>query len=72
MQSTQYLQHVAELAVDGNRDGMNQHCTHTIYETNPWWRVDLGASFPVSEIFIVNRDKVQERLVNIEIRVGEG
>jgi len=61
-------------AVDGNResDYFKESCSHTdIDQPNPWWRVDLGSSYPVSEVFLVNRDMAQQRLDNIEIRVGE-
>ncbi|XP_074611771.1 uncharacterized protein LOC141866210 isoform X4 [Acropora palmata] len=48
---------VASLAVDGNknRDWNQGFCIHTAPQTDPWWRVDLGASLPVAEVVIVNR-----------------
>ena len=61
-------------AVDGNSDGNygRKTCTHTIARsTNPWWRADMGSSHSVSEVFLVNRISLRERLVNIEIRVGK-
>ena len=47
----------ASLAVDGNKntDWNQGSCMHTLVENNPWWRVDLGASLPISEVVIVNR-----------------
>ncbi|EDO42729.1 predicted protein, partial [Nematostella vectensis] len=63
---------VASRAVDGNTDGKWEHssCTHTPFEANPWWRVDLGTTKPVFEVFLVNR-LTSERLHNAEIRVGD-
>ena len=37
-------------------------CAHTVYETNPWWAVDLGVPLSVREIFFTNR---------LEVRTGE-
>ena len=47
----------ASLAVDGNknRDFSQGSCIHTNSQNDPWWRVDLGASLLVAEVFIVNR-----------------
>ncbi|EDO38933.1 predicted protein, partial [Nematostella vectensis] len=63
-----------ERAVDGNTDGdyHRQTCTHTSHhEGNPWWRVDLGTTQPVSEVFLVNRLSSVDRLYNVEVRVGD-
>ena len=63
----------ASRAVDGNFDGLWEHasCTHTAVQTDPWWRVDLGSSKLVSEVFIVNRVVLEKRLNNAELRVGK-
>ena len=48
----------ADKAVDGN-SASNFHsksCTHTKVEFQPWWTVDLGAEYFVSEMVITNRD----------------
>ena len=47
----------ASRAVDGNknRDWSGGSCMHTQVQNDPWWRVDLGASLSVAEVFIVNR-----------------
>ena len=60
-------------AVDGNSDGDygEASCSHTDDSTDPWWRVDLGSSQSVSEVFLVNRIHNQDRLSDIEIRVGK-
>ncbi|XP_048576426.1 fucolectin [Nematostella vectensis] len=77
VQSSLYHQEgVASHAVDGNRDGNygNWSCTHTNAETNPWWRVDLGASHRVAQVFIVARSDCcgdKQELRNIVIHVGD-
>ena len=56
--------------MDGNRSPYINKCTHTKFENNPWWRVDLGRVEPVAEVNIVNRARLPERLDGAEIRVG--
>ena len=51
-------------------------CTHTDYATDAWWRVDLGSSFPVAKVVIVNRLCIKGSecagfMNNFEIRIGE-
>ncbi|XP_067217491.1 uncharacterized protein [Chanodichthys erythropterus] len=63
----------AQHAVDGNRDSdyFKSSCTHTKTEFNPWWRVDLGNIYSVSNVTITNRgDCCKERLRGAQIRVG--
>ncbi|ROL51274.1 Fucolectin-1 [Anabarilius grahami] len=70
---TFYLKGVAQHAVDGNRDSTHGKgsCTHTNAEFNPWWRVDLGNVYSVSNITITNRgDCCKERLKGAQIRIG--
>lgn len=47
----------AELAIDGNSDGVFNHgsTTHTQTEDKPWWQVDLGADYPIGVINIYGR-----------------
>ncbi|HTS28537.1 MAG TPA: discoidin domain-containing protein [Bryobacteraceae bacterium] len=55
----------ASYAVDSNTDGnFNDHSvSHTGYDANAWWQVDLGASASISAITIWNRtDGSQQRL----------
>ena len=61
-------------ALDGNLDSHYNRlsCTHTAEQNYPWWRVDLGSSQHVSEVFIVNRvGCCMDRLRNIAIYVGK-
>ena len=64
----------ASQSVDGSSSGNwdSKVCTSTLVETDPWWRVDLGRSYLVDEVRILNRvDCCPERLHDFEIRVGE-
>lgn len=47
----------SENAVDGNTDGSwnGASVTHTNFETDPWWEVDLGDVYNISHIIIYNR-----------------
>ncbi len=47
----------ADRAVDGNTDGSwsNNSVTHTNFDANAWWNVDLGASGTINTISIWNR-----------------
>ncbi|XDV26411.1 hypothetical protein PO909_030139 [Leuciscus waleckii] len=63
----------AQNAVDGNRDSdyKKESCTFTKTEFNPWWRVDLGNVYTVSNVTITNRgDCCKERLRGAQIRIG--
>ncbi|KAK7138549.1 hypothetical protein R3I93_015859 [Phoxinus phoxinus] len=63
----------AQHAVDGNRDSdyKKDSCTFTKTEYNPWWRVDLGNVYTVSNVTITNRgDCCKERLRGAQIRIG--
>ncbi|XP_035686749.1 uncharacterized protein LOC118422970 [Branchiostoma floridae] len=73
-------------AVDGDRstNWYSGSCTHTeaslrdnvwdVGTTNPWWYVDLGSSYPIGKVVIVNRrspkDSVTSRINPFEIRIG--
>jgi hypothetical protein len=58
-QSSTYPNFPASLAVDGNTDGNGGNGSVTVTnsgsEMNPWWQVDLGASYTLSSIAIWNR-----------------
>ena len=61
-------------AVDGNGNTnfFGRSCTHTLYEKQPWWRVDSRNVELVNEVYVVNRgDCCRDRLNPFEIRVGE-
>ena len=57
---------------DGNTNFAGGSCAHTLYEKQPWWRVDLENVELVNEVYVVNRgDCCGFRLNPFEIRVGE-
>ncbi|KAI8494540.1 hypothetical protein Bbelb_277660 [Branchiostoma belcheri] len=68
----------ADRAVDGNTDGdffaQPGSCTHTVDggETDPSWWVDLGQSYMVDRVVILNRmDCCSERLNPFNIHIGD-
>ncbi|XP_058970157.2 uncharacterized protein [Pocillopora verrucosa] len=48
----------------------SKSCMHTKKEQNPWWRVDLGREYIVTDVMIVNRYYDFEKLTNFDVRVG--
>ncbi|XP_048057779.1 fucolectin-5-like isoform X2 [Megalobrama amblycephala] len=71
--STYNPQGDAQHAVDGNRDSDygKGSCSQTKSEFNPWWRVDLGNVYRISNVTITNRgDCCKERLRGAHIRIG--
>uniref|UniRef100_UPI0037E79A17 uncharacterized protein n=1 Tax=Semicossyphus pulcher TaxID=241346 RepID=UPI0037E79A17 len=72
-QSTSHQAGAAYRAIDGNNDSTFAHgsCTHTLQQTNPWWRVDLLESYIITSVVITNRgDCCPERLNGAEIHIG--
>ena len=47
------------------------YCTHTLEQTDPWWRVDLQQRIRVTHVKIYNRKDLGERLCCFEIRITE-
>ncbi|KAI8490259.1 hypothetical protein Bbelb_319970 [Branchiostoma belcheri] len=46
-------------------------CTHTNLEYQQWWKVDLGDTYVISHVTVINRgDCCGERLKDFMIRVG--
>ena len=45
----------AKYAVDGNKDDPGCAMAHTLYESNPWWAVDLGSTTNVVNVTITPR-----------------
>ncbi|XP_064623622.1 fucolectin-like [Lineus longissimus] len=64
----------ASRAVDGNSNS-NYHrgfCTHTGRQRDPWWSVDLGATYLVQRVHLVNRgDCCSERLHDLNVYLME-
>lgn len=73
-QSTTVVNAVAARAVDGNQDGYfpNASVTHTDYQAQPWWQVDLGSVRQIDEVKIFNRtDCCPERLTPFYLFVSD-
>ncbi|XP_013415647.1 receptor-type tyrosine-protein phosphatase kappa [Lingula anatina] len=61
---------IAKYAIDGNTDTDfdGGSCSHTNVEHNPWWKVDLGGTFSIYSVTLVNRaGESGKNLKNIEI-----
>ena len=71
-QASVYGGSVASRAVDGNknRDWGLDSCIHTQVQKDPWWRVELGASLSVAEVFIVNRFCTHHCANDLHLRFG--
>src|ERR1051325_2784896 len=64
----------ASRAVDGNTNGnwANNSVTHTDYNYEGWWQVDLGSVQSISSIKLSNRtDCCAERLSNFYVLVSD-
>jgi len=74
LQSSTDFAATADRAADGNLqtnfdDGS---CSHTFLESDPWWRVDLGAGSRVIAVRVYNRqDCCSERLNDFFVYVGD-
>src|SRR5271165_3527674 len=63
------LQEDAAGAVDGKIDGTRKF--HTALEENPWWQVDLGRFYNISEVRIHNTcDATAYRFNNFSLAVS--
>ena len=74
-QSSTYGNGVAGVAIDGNTTGSSPWTAdlqHTTNETNPWWELDLGVNYDITDVIIYNRtDAFQNRLNNFYVFVSE-
>jgi hypothetical protein len=64
----------ASRAVDGNTSGnwSNNSVTHTNFEHQPWWQVDLGSVQQIGAVILWNRtDCCSERLSNFYVLVSD-
>ncbi|KAL1272093.1 hypothetical protein QQF64_031109 [Cirrhinus molitorella] len=51
-------------------DGLLTTWTHTMEETDPWWRVDLLKVYKVNRVTITNRHTSEWRIAGAVIRIG--
>ena len=65
-QSSNYKNSTAHQSNDGNPDANYYHgsCSHTLTETDPWWRVTFKGFVLVKEVIIVNRADYYGMLTN--------
>ncbi|XP_067217492.1 pentraxin fusion protein-like [Chanodichthys erythropterus] len=73
VQSSTSGQEVAEHAVDGSRNPLASagSCSHTAWDRDPWWRVDLLDVYKITRVSITNRgDCCAERINGAQIRIG--
>ena len=56
----------ASLAVDGIKNPIfnGGSCTHTQSVPGAWWKVDLGAVYPVHHVQITNRQSMFKQLLH--------
>lgn len=62
----------ADLAIDGNTDGdyWNGSVSHTTLNYQPWWMVDLGATYSLDGVALWNRtDCCSERILPYRVSV---
>ena len=73
-QSSTWKDHSALKAVDNKKLAKfgQGSCCHTRNEQNPWWNVDLGASYNIVGVELTNRgDCCEDRLQMFEVTVDE-
>uniref|UniRef100_A0A8C1RVL9 Fucolectin tachylectin-4 pentraxin-1 domain-containing protein n=1 Tax=Cyprinus carpio TaxID=7962 RepID=A0A8C1RVL9_CYPCA len=52
-------------------DGLSYTFTHTTWQTDPWWKLDLMKMYSVNRVTITNRyDCCETRINGAEIRIG--
>uniref|UniRef100_A0A8C2AXN9 Fucolectin tachylectin-4 pentraxin-1 domain-containing protein n=1 Tax=Cyprinus carpio TaxID=7962 RepID=A0A8C2AXN9_CYPCA len=69
VQSNTFSSWGAANAIDGIR--YTPRCSHTGYELNPWWRLDLLDYYNIYKVTITNRDDCcLDETTGVEIRIG--
>ncbi|XP_057190779.1 uncharacterized protein LOC130554877 [Triplophysa rosa] len=64
---------VSQYAMDGQKYGTDtgSYCSATLYESNPWWRLDLLDYYNISTVIITARsDCCVDQTNGAEIRIG--
>ncbi|XP_067256477.1 fucolectin-1-like [Chanodichthys erythropterus] len=73
IQSTTYYHCGAANTIDGIRYAPSEalHCSITLNQLSPWWRLDLLDYYYINRVTITNRaDCCPERMTGVEIRIG--
>ncbi|XP_040210447.1 uncharacterized protein LOC120941210 [Rana temporaria] len=61
----------AKEAIDGSLSNNHPHCSHTLYDLEPWWNLDLNSRMRILSVAITNREECCGfRLNGAEIRIG--
>ncbi|KAI7814277.1 II-FBPL [Triplophysa rosa] len=69
-QSSTYLTHGAQYAIDGERY-RDEFCSTTAKENNPWWKLDLLNVYNISRVIITaHGSSLEETSGAAEIRIG--
>lgn len=70
IQSSTYW--VAQNAIDGVKYGPGESacCTLTVYQSDPWWRLDLQYKYEIGTIIITARQERSDLTNGAEIRIG--
>ncbi|XP_026101344.1 fucolectin-5-like [Carassius auratus] len=69
VQSSTYSTWGAANAIDGIK--YTPSCSHTEYDLNPWWRLDLLDSYKIYNVTVTNRDdNWLDETAGVEIRIG--
>jgi mono/diheme cytochrome c family protein len=69
-QSSTAYEGAAALGIDGRTDptfATGRSVTHTAFERNPWWEVDLREPTRVDRVVLWNRDEFAERLASVQV-----
>lgn len=73
-QSSLYEMYDAQRAIEGcaTRHFSSACCSHTTYESNPWWEMDMGTTYEIGRILIHRRydggcETCKERLYNFRL-----
>ncbi|MEM7294601.1 MAG: discoidin domain-containing protein, partial [Pseudomonadota bacterium] len=70
-QSSTLFGAVANVAIDGVTDG-NGNVTHTDFDNEAWWQIDLGSVVDIDRIVLWNRtDCCTSRLANFDVLVSD-
>uniref|UniRef100_A0A8C6WQQ4 Si:ch211-215k15.4 n=1 Tax=Neogobius melanostomus TaxID=47308 RepID=A0A8C6WQQ4_9GOBI len=72
-QSSLYTFGIASNAIDGNRMSVwnKGSCSHTVTESNPWWRLNLRKTHKIFTVYVTNTRENPDRLNGAEIRIGD-
>ncbi|XP_033096218.1 uncharacterized protein LOC117100553, partial [Anneissia japonica] len=62
--------YLSRFAIDGDARSYMKSCTHSRMEFQPWWMLDLGNTYDIRYVDIVNRKRFEHRLNGAEVGIG--